>query len=178
MKILNCIEFGNPILRLKAKKVSLRFLRSGEGKDLIKNMIYTMRKSKGIGLAAPQIGKSLQIIVMEIRSTPERPKQKHKGPIVVINPKIINFSRKIVNGWEACLSLSRIYALVPRSKTITVEYYNQKGDKIVEKASDLWARIFQHEADHLYGLSFMDKVKNLKSVMTASEFKKKNAKKK
>lgn len=178
MKLLNCVEFGNPILRLKAKKVSLKSLKSKASKALIKDVLYTMRKSKGIGMAAPQIGKSLQIIILEIRPTPERPKQKQKGPVVAINPKIINYSKKIVTDWEACLSLARIYALVPRSKAITVEYYNQDGKKITEKASGLWARIFQHEIDHLHGLGFMDRVKKLKSIMTSSEFIKRVANKK
>ncbi|MFA6227067.1 MAG: peptide deformylase [Candidatus Paceibacterota bacterium] len=178
MKLLNCVEFGNPILRLRAKKVTLNFLKSKTGKTFMKDMLYTMRKSKGIGLAAPQIGKSLQIIVMEIRPTPERPKQKQKGPVFAINPKIINYSKKIITDWEACLSLGRIYALVPRPKTVTVEYYNQDSKKITEKASGLWARIFQHEIDHLNGLSFMDRVKDFKSIMTSSEFIKRVAKKK
>jgi peptide deformylase len=177
MKVLPRTQFGNPILRAKAQKVPLSFLTTTKGKELIKNMIYTMRRGHGVGLAAPQIGESLCLAVMEIRTTPDRPKQKHQGPIVVVNPKIIEFSKKKVSGWEGCLSILNVRGLVSRPESIIVEYNNAKGEKIIEKATGLWARIFQHEIDHLNGVGCIDKM-DMKTVMTTSEFRKRVLKKK
>ncbi len=177
MKILTRTEFGNPILRQKAKTVPLSFLKSTKGKELIKRMIYTMRRAHGVGLAAPQIGESIRLAVMEIRTTPDRPDQKKFGPIVVANPRIIKKSKQIVKDWEGCLSLKGLRGMVPRSKTITVEYYNRNGEKVIEEAHDLWARIFQHEIDHLNGLGCIDHM-DMKTAMTTSEFRKRILKKK
>lgn len=177
MKVLPRTEFGNPILRLKAKKVSSAFLKTDKFKKLVKDMIYTMRRSHGVGLAAPQIGESLQLAVMEIRTTPTRPDQKHRGPIAIINPRIIDYSKKKVADWEGCLSLKGIRGKVSRSDSVTVSYYNILGKLVTEKASGLWARIFQHEIDHLNGLGCMDRM-DTKTVMTVGEFKKRILKKK
>ncbi len=178
MKILTRTQFGNPILRSKAKKVSLNFLKTTKGRKLIKAMIYTMRKSHGVGLAAPQIGEPLQLAVMEMRPTKDRPELKHKGPIVVANPKILAYSKGKISGWEGCLSIYSVRAKVSRPKSITVTYLNVDGKKVVEKASGLWARIFQHEIDHLNGIAYMDRIEDTKTIMTLSEFKKRILKKK
>jgi peptide deformylase len=177
MKILPRTEFGNPILRKKAKIVPLSFLETVKGKELIKRMIYTMRRAHGVGLAAPQIGESIRLAVMEIRTTPDRPDQKRKGPIVVVNPKIIKSSTKKVPDWEGCLSIRGLRGMVTRPESVTVEYFNEKGIKIVEKASGLWARIFQHEIDHLNGLGCIDHM-DPKTIMTTNEFRKRILKKK
>ncbi len=178
MKILPRTQFGNPILRSKAKAVSLNFLKTPKGKKLIKAMIYTMRRSHGVGLAAPQIGESLQLAVMETRPTKMRPNLKRKGPIVIVNPKINSYSKEKIADWEGCLSLMGVRAKALRPKNITVSYFNVDGKKVVEQATGLWARIFQHEIDHLNGIAYMDRIKNTKTFMTNSEFKKRIVKKK
>ena len=177
MKILKRTQFGNPILRSKAKIVPLKFLKTAKGKTLIKRMIYTMRRTNGVGIAAPQIGQALQIAVIETRPTPTRPKLKHKGPIVIVNPKITKYSKKKVGDWEGCLSFNGVRGNVPRSKEIAVRYYNEKGEKFIEKVTGLWARIFQHEVDHLNGLVYIDRIEDTKTIMTMSEFKKRVLKK-
>ena len=170
MKVMPRTEFGNPILRAKAKKVPLSYLKTKAFKNLIKEMIYTMRRAHGVGLAAPQIGVSKAITVMEIRKTPTRPDAEKKGPIIVVNPKIVKYSRKKEPGWEGCLSFVGVRGSVPRSESVTVEYYNEKGEKIVEQATGLWARIFQHEIDHLNGTVYIDRVEDTKTIMTLNEF--------
>ncbi len=137
-----------------------------------------MRHAHGIGLAAPQIGKALQLIVMETRSTPMRPKLKHRGPIIIVNPKMIKYSKNKIDGWEGCLSLDGVRGKVPRAREITVHYYNEKGEKVIEKALGLWARIFQHEIDHLNGVVYVDRIENTKTIIALSEFKKRVMKKK
>lgn len=141
-------------------------------------MVYTMRRVGGVGLAAPQIGMPLRIAVMEMHPTPTRPKLQNKGPIAIINPTIIKYSSARVNGWEGCLSLKGVRGNVPRSKTVTVRYMNEKGKIITETASGLWARIFQHEIDHLNGTVYVDRMTSMKTLMTIDEFKKRVLKKK
>lgn len=171
-KVLTLTEFGNPILRHRAKPVSLSYLRTKEFKELEQQMINTMRKAQGVGLAAPQIGVPLRIAVMEMRKTPTRPDLEHRGPITIINPVIAKFGAKKEKGWEGCLSLDNVRGEVGRSASITVEYINSDGTKVVEHAAGLWARIFQHEIDHLDGVVYVDRMKDMKSLMTIGEFKK------
>ncbi len=178
MKKLEVKEIGNPILRKRAKKASLKFVQSKKGKELIQNMIFTMRKTNGIGLAAPQVGEPIQLVVLEIRPTKMRPKLKKEGPFVVVNPRITSYSKEKVSDWEGCLSFKGYVAKVPRSKSITVSYHDEKGIRIVKKVSDLWARMFQHEIDHLNGFIYVDRVVDTKSYMTRAEYMKPAPKKK
>ena len=170
MKILPRTQLGDPILRSKAKKVPLTFLKTPKFKTLVKRMIYTMHRADGVGLAAPQIGQPLALAVMEIRKVPTRPDLKPRKPIVIVNPRITKCGTKKTAGYEGCLSFDGVRGLVPRSESITVEYHNEKGEKIVEKASGFWARIFQHEIDHLNGVVYVDRVKDTRTFMTVDEF--------
>ena len=137
-----------------------------------------MRRTNGVGIAAPQVGQPLQIAVIETRPTPTRPRLKHRGPIVVVNPKITKYLGGRANDWEGCLSLTGVRGKVPRTKEITVQYHNERGEKIKEKATGLWARIFQHEIDHLNGITYIDRIKDTRTIMTLSEFKKRILRKK
>lgn len=176
MKILSRTQFGNPILRTRTKRVQLQILKTVKFKNLTKRMIYTMRRSHGVGLAAPQIGELLSLAVMEMRPTPTRPNLKRRGPIVIVNPKIVKYSREKTTGWEGCLSFNGVRGGVPRPKAVTVEYYNEKGEKMIEKATGLWAKIFQHEIDHLNGIVYVDRMKDMKKLITLQEFKKRFSK--
>jgi peptide deformylase len=171
-------EFGNPILRKKAKKVPVSFLNTTKSRALFKRMFQIMRKSNGIGLAAPQLGLSLQIVIAEIRPTPTRNKLKRSLPSVLINPKIVQFSKSLVSDYEGCLSVPGVYAKVPRPNSIVVQYLNEYGQRVTEKASGLWGRVYQHEIDHLNGIGFLDRVKDFKTVITGNELKKLNSVKK
>lgn len=172
MKLLSLTEWGNPILARPAKNVSVAFLKTVRFKNLAKNMIYTMRRTHGVGLAANQVGVALKIAVIETRPTPTRPKLARRGPIIVINPKIIKYSKNQIGDWEGCLSFPGVRGRVPRAKEITVTYQNEKGQKITKKATGLWARIFQHEIDHLNGIGYAERMKDMKTLVTIDEFKK------
>ena len=114
---------------------------------------------------------------MEMKPTATRPNLERKGPLVIINPRITRYSKKKSVGWEACLSFKKIYGKVPRYDQVTVEYMNEHGEKVTEHASGFWARIFQHEIDHLNGMVFVDRMEDTKTLMTLSEFKKRILKK-
>lgn len=172
MKLLHKTQFGDPILRKKAEMVSLQKIKTKQFRQLIENMFFTMRKSKGVGLAAPQINKPWQLAVIEIKQTKVRPHVKSLAPHVLINPKILTYSKKILNDWEGCLSLGDVRGLVPRSAEVTISYYDELGKLQTKRLKGFQARVFQHEIDHLNGIVYVDRMKNMKTIMTAKEFKK------
>lgn len=144
MSILKIREIGDPVLRTRAKKVQEINEKTNK---LIEDMIKTMKNNEGIGLAAPQIGVSQRIIVIDFQN-------KIK---VWINPEII-FKEGFKIAEEGCLSVPDRTGLVKRAKFIKVDYLDRNGQKKTIKAEDLLARIIQHEIDHLNGVLFTDKV--------------------
>ncbi len=176
MEKLRLTQFGNPILRKKAKRIALTDVQKLSTKTLIGKMFSTMR-GVGVGLAAPQTGKSIQLAVVEIKKTKIRPHVKPFGPTVIVNPKITSASKKIVNDWEGCLSFSGIRGMVPRHESITVEYYDKMGTRQRVILKGFQARVFQHEIDHLNGVLYTDRMSDMETLMTADEFKKRAVKK-
>ncbi|MEK7570048.1 MAG: peptide deformylase [Patescibacteria group bacterium] len=172
MKLLQKTQFGNPILRKKAAIVNLQKVKTIKFQQLIANMFFTMRESQGVGLAAPQINQPWQLAVIEIQKSTVRPQVNPLAPQVIINPKITRYSRKVAYDWEGCLSLDGVRGLVPRSTEITVRYYDALGKLQVKKFTGFQARVFQHEIDHLNGVVFVDRMKDMKTLMTVSEFRK------
>jgi peptide deformylase len=136
----------NPILRKKSQKI--KAILNSEIQNLIPKMIDTMRKNKGIGIAAPQIGKSYRLIIVETKD----------GSKIFANPKILWHSKKEEIGEEGCLSVPETYGLVKRWCEIKLEAQNEKNEKIVFKAQGLFAKVLQHEIDHLDGILFIDRL--------------------
>jgi len=170
MKVLPRTKFGNPILRAKAKTVPLSELKTKRFKNLVEQMFYTMKRADGMGLAAPQIGKSMRLFVVQISPTKFRPNLKPLPKTVAVNPKIVKKSKETEDDWEGCLSCPSIRGKVPRSKRVTAIYYDEFGKKKTVNLEGLQARLFQHEIDHLNGNVYVDRMKDMKSLMTLSEF--------
>ncbi|MEW5805715.1 MAG: peptide deformylase [Patescibacteria group bacterium] len=142
------------ILRTPAKPVEKI---TPEIRQLVRQMKKTMKESRGIGLAAPQVGVNLQIFVAQTYYQDEG----YQGKLyAIINPKIVSLSKQTDKMEEGCLSLPKIYGEVERPKKITIEGLDEMGKKIKIKASGLLAKIFQHEIDHLNGILFVDKSPN------------------
>ncbi len=175
MAALKLTQFGNPILRKKAKSIPLRKIATAQFKKLIKQMFDTIR-DVGVGLAAPQIGKSIRLAVIDIHPLPHRP---HVIPTkrVLINPEILSYSTTTESDYEGCLSFEGVRGSVPRAKRVTVCYYNEKGEKCTETATGFFAKVLQHEIDHLNGVLYIDRMKNTRSLMTTDEFTKRILKK-
>lgn len=169
-KVLPRTQFGNPILRTKAKLVPTSFIKTKACRDLIKQMLYTMHRVQGVGLAAPQIGRSIRLAVIGI--SPERMGGDGGAYFrrVIINPKVIWHSKKKKDDWEGCLSFTGVRGLVPRWDSVKVKYMNEKGEWVTEKYSGFPARVFQHEIDHLNGIVYVDRMKDMKTLMTHEEF--------
>jgi peptide deformylase len=171
--ILKRTQFGNPVLRQKAKRLSNDEILSGEIQALIQNMHHTLlNRNYGIGIAAPQIGQSLAISVIELRSTrtrPNLPKSKWVS-MVIINPEIVKTYGESKEMWEGCLSFDNAFAKVPRYEKIRVHYQDEKSKEHEKVLDGLLAHVFQHETDHLNGALFVDKVRDTKTYMTESEY--------
>lgn len=171
MNPLKLTQWGDPILRRKAKRIPLKNLNTASFKKLTGQMILTLRKVKGVGLAAPQVNKSIQMAVIEIKKSDER-SRGDSLKTVLVNPKIISYSKEKIDDWEGCLSFSNARGLVPRAKAITVRYYDETGEIQARKFQGFQARVFQHEIDHLNGIVYIDRMKDMRTLMTFGEFKK------
>ncbi len=170
MENLSILTVPNSALRQKSKKVS-------QIDDSIKNIVVDMIKALdnegGIGLAAPQLGIPLRIIIVEIKDTEiaRNTKIKPTSLIVLINPEIIKTSEEQEKREEGCLSVPNVWGLVMRPLKIKVMGLDRQGKKIKIKASDLLARVLQHEIDHLDGILFTDKadLKTLHKITPGGE---------
>lgn len=174
-KVLTRTLYGNPILREPAKKLRASEVNSNEVQDLIANMRETLdRKKYGIGLAAPQVGKSMSLSVIRIRPTklrPNTPKEKW-ADLVIINPEIIKHYGKKQQMYEGCISLPGVFAKVPRYKKVRLNYLDEKGRQQEKDFEGFIAHIIQHETDHLNGVLYVDRVSDSKSYMSEVEYRK------
>jgi peptide deformylase len=164
---LKIVQAGDPILREAAQALNSAEIVSEEIQRLIKDMQETMYDAPGVGLAAPQVGLSLQLAVIEdredfLQAVPkEELAQKERKPVpfhVLINPRIVQTGEETAEFYEGCLSLAGFSAIVPRARTILVEYLNERGESCHVEASGWYARILQHEIDHLLGTLYIDRM--------------------
>lgn len=177
MIIKEIVQIGDPLLHQKLKLVAK--IDSKDTQRVVKDPIDSMRYHNLIGMAASQIGEKLRIFVTEVRKTKYCNFKKDKLK-VYINPKIIWSSKKEVVIDEGCGSVAytQLFAPVKRPEKIEIEAFDKNGNKFRFKADDILSRIIQHEYDHLDGIEFIQKVKDIKSYMSSGEYKKKMALKK
>ncbi len=148
--VLPILTYPNKILRTPAADVS--FPLSKEVKKLTKDMIDTVKKADGIGLAAPQVGKLLRLIIINLE-------KNNIPPIPLYNAKITKRKFKKIEIEEGCLSLPGIYGSVKRPKQVTIEAQNSQGEKIIITDDGWISRIAQHEIDHTNGVLIIDLIK-------------------
>jgi peptide deformylase len=152
MALMNIVNLPDPVLRRKAHKVT-DFDRDLD--QLVTDMIETLRAAPGVGLAAPQVGVSQRVIVIEYGD--EEDEEAPKKLFVLANPEIVSASEQVVKGVEACLSVPGLVGEVERYYGVTVKGMNRKGKPVKVKAQGWLARIFQHEMDHLDGILYTDR---------------------
>ena len=164
---LKIVQVGEPVLRQSARPLSQEEILLPETQQLIVWMHETMRDAPGVGLAAPQIGLPIQLAVIEDRPeyskdiAPERLAERERRAVpfqVLINPRIASQSAEQAEFFEGCLSLGGYSALVKRSRQVTVEYWDERGQARSIEAQGWYARILQHEIDHLFGRLYIDKM--------------------
>jgi peptide deformylase len=153
-KVLKILKLPNETLRKKSEVIGEDRITAKEFEELCADLEETMLKKEGVGLAAPQIGKNVRLIVVNTKD----------GPILLFNPKIVKKSWLKEWGEEGCLSVPMIFGDVNRHKKITCVFCNRKGKNDKINASGLLARVIQHEIDHLDGILFIDKAKNIKKI--------------
>jgi len=165
---LEIVQAGNPILRQRARPLSLAEIRSREIQKLIESMRTCMHEAPGVGLAAPQLGLALQLAVIEDREeyhkeVPEALLQeRERRPVpfhAIINANIEEIGEEKAEFFEGCLSLSGFSALVPRARAVRVTCLDEHGERKVIEASGWYARILQHEIDHLNGTLYIDRMR-------------------
>jgi peptide deformylase len=158
VSILDIRVLGDPILRQSTEPVQEI---TNELRTLVADMFETMHHARGIGLAAPQVGRTERLAVIEIEGE----------PLVVINPEIVETSSGKVKAEEGCLSIPDIYADVERSKDVVVRAMDLEGDTYEIQATELLARCLQHEIDHLDGKLFLDYLSVLKRTAALTKWK-------
>ncbi len=172
MAVLKVAKLGNPVLRQVAKQVDLKELTDQQGglQQFIDDMIETMREEGGVGLAAPQVNRSLQIVVLEYDNNDRYPGESSIPVTVLVNPVLSDYSEEQALGWESCLSLIDFRGLVPRSTSVTLQAYDRNGNKVEKRASGFEAVVLQHEIDHLNGKVFLDRMEDLTQLSYQEEF--------
>jgi len=164
---LKIVQVGEPVLRQRARPLLQEEIALPETQQLIVWMHETMRDAPGVGLAAPQVGLPLQLAVIEDRPeyskdiAADRLAERERQAVpfqVLINPRIVEQSEDQVEFFEGCLSLGGFSALVKRSRQVAVEYWDERGQPRRVEAQGWYARILQHEIDHLYGRIYIDRM--------------------
>ena len=163
MAVKRVLKYGNPILRMKAKPIETA---DESIRELAANMIDTMLDNEGIGLAAPQVGQSVSMFVVDMGLI-----QEDGEPMAVINPEIIE-KKGQVSFEEGCLCIPNVRAEVKRPEVISLRYQDIEGNKYEEKIEGLKARVFQHEIDHLHGVLFVDRLGPMKWKLIQKQLKK------
>lgn len=177
---LTIVQAGEPVLRQAARPLRASEIRSRQIRDLIEEMKEAMYAAPGVGLAAPQIGRGIQLAVIEDREqymkdwTPEQLAARERKPVsfhVIINSKLTLLGGDPVEFFEGCLSVHGLMALVPRSRRVRVECFDEKGKPRTIEAGGWYARILQHEIDHLLGTLYLDRMYP-RTLMTVENYKK------
>jgi peptide deformylase len=166
--IIEIAQLGAKVLRLQAEPIT--DVSSTETQQLIQVMQNTLATTEGVGIAAPQISISKQIIIIASRPTLRYPKAPVMEPTVMINPSFTVLSETTEKDWEGCLSIPGIRARVPRYKMIQVKYLDQQGTVIDIMLEDFVARVFQHEFDHLQGKVYLDQLESNEDIYSESEY--------
>ncbi|MDH5571610.1 MAG: peptide deformylase [Gammaproteobacteria bacterium] len=161
MAVRETLKMGEPILQQIAAPLT-RF-NTPELDALIVDMLDTMQALNGAGLAAPQIGVSLRVTIFGVEANSRYPDVEPVPMTVLINPEILVLSNMQEDGWEGCLSVPGLRGLVPRYTQIEYRGFNQRGELIVRQASGFHARVVQHEVDHLDGILYPQRIKDLRN---------------
>jgi len=164
MAVLPIAKIGNPVLRKIASPVPLEVIHTPAFQQFIDDMFETMYENDGIGLAAPQVSRSEQLVVMGCEGDAGFPET------VLINPKIVFYGPEQVEMWEGCLSVDGLRGKVTRPSSIRVEGLDRHGKPLDFEATGLYGVCVQHEVDHLIGKVFLDRMNGLSTLTQLQEF--------
>ena len=168
MSILKVARMGHPVLRSTTRSLEKSEIKSAVIQRLIDDMFDTMAEYHGVGLAAPQVHEGVRLFVAALDAGEDD--EEESEPIAVINPEITIVGSDVIEDWEGCLSVPDIRGRVPRAREIKVRAFDRTGSRIELSAHDFPARVIQHEADHLDGVLFFDRMKSLGTLTFLDEY--------
>lgn len=175
---LDIVQVGDPVLRQRARPLTLEELATDRIQQLIVDMRETMRAAPGVGLAAPQIGEPIQLVVIEdapayhakLSAEELAARERESVPFhVLVNPKLTVRTDEVVAAFEGCLSFAGFTMVVPRARKVRVEALDEHGQRVVKVATGWYARILQHEVDHLHGIVCCDRMES-RTLTTNANF--------
>ena len=172
MAILKVARLGHPVLRQAAPPVPLDVIRSPETQRFIDDLIETMREYDGAGLAANQVHTLRQICVIEVLENPRYPDAPPIPLTVVINPVVTPLTEEMEDGWEGCLSVPDLRGMVPRCTAVRLQCCDREGQPVDLIAKEFFARVVQHETDHLNGIVYVDRMRDLSTLSHVAEWNK------
>jgi len=170
MAILKVARLGHPVLRQQAERVGPADIQSVHVQRLIDDMIETMHEYDGAGLAANQVHVPRQIAVIEVAKNPRYPDAPEIPLTVLINPVVTPTSEEIEEGWEGCLSVPDMRGVVPRYTAVRLECLDRQGKPVDLVAKDFFARVIQHETDHLNGIVYVDRIRDMRTLSHIAEW--------
>src|SRR5436190_24116721 len=172
MAILKVARLGHPVLRQQARALSPAEIRTPATQQFIDDMIETMREYNGAGLAANQVHVLKRIAVIEVQANPRYPEAPVIPLTVVINPVVTPLTDEMEDGWEGCLSVPDMRGMVPRYTAVRLEYHDRESNRQVVDAKEFFARVIQHETDHLNGIVYVDRMRDLRTLSHIAEWNK------
>jgi peptide deformylase len=167
MSILKVARMGHPVLRAKARFLDRGDIVAPDTQRLIDDMIETMVEYHGVGLAGPQVHEGVRLFVATLNA------ENGEGtsePVAIINPEITIVGGELVEDWEGCLSIPDFRGRVPRYARLRVDALDRHGHKVEFTAEDFFARVIQHEFDHLMGKVYLDRMRDLGTLAHMAEF--------
>jgi peptide deformylase len=172
MAILKVARLGHPVLRQRAEPVPVEQIRSARVQRLIDDMIETMREYDGAGLAANQVHTLRQVAVIEVEANPRYSDAPSIPLTVVINPVVTPLTDEREDGWEGCLSVPDMRGMVARYTAVRLQCYDREANPVDVVAKDFFARVVQHETDHLQGIVYLDRMSDLRTLSHIAEWNK------
>lgn len=170
MSILKVARMGHPVLRQRARPLEPHEITAPATQQLIDDLIETMREYQGIGLAAPQVHQSVRVFVAGYEDETVDRERAPLRIIALVNPEVEPIGRETIEDWEGCLSIPEIRGRVPRARQVRVRAFDREGRQIELKAQDYFARVLQHEADHLDGVLFIDRMTSFETLTFLDEY--------
>ncbi len=169
MSILKVARIGHPVIRAAAQQVPRKAFRDPLFQKLIDDMRETMYEYEGVGLAGPQVHESWRLAVIEVPASDDG-KRPEVPFMVLVNPTLTPLEDEREEAWEGCLSVPDLRGIVPRHKRVRLEALDREGKAYSLEASDFFARVIQHECDHLDGHVYLDRMADLRSLSFIKEF--------
>lgn len=166
-------RIGDPVLRQVAQRIPPEKIGSEEFRALVDDMVDAMHEEGGIGIAAPQVGESVRLCIVELTVDNDRYDDDQSFELtVMVNPQVSVLDEEEQAFWEGCLSVPELRGLVHRPRKVRVDYLDESGTPCTIQGEDFFATVLQHELDHLDGVLFVDKIRDTRMMATVEEFEK------